>query len=378
MNLLLGMDAVYSMKTPLYEEHLKLGARMTTFAEWEMPLQYSSIVDEVRAVRTAAGIFDLSHMGELIIKGAEATSFLQLMTTNDVSSLRIGDAQYTLLCNEKGGILDDLILYRQDSDRYMLVTNAVNRNSDFNWLKNWLRERLTMSVTISDESANISLIAVQGPCSAYLLEGITNLDIHKLRRYTACQGYVGNVSCWIARTGYTGEDGFELFCSTTEVINLWHTLVQQGTHYGALPAGIGARDVLRIEAGYPLYDHELNSSITPVEARLLRPVKWSKPSFIGKEAILARHREGPQKILVGLEALERCVPRESYKVISEGSIVGNVTSGTFSPTLGRGIALAYVEPAHSANDTLLHVEIRNKLCLCRTVPLPFYRKSQPN
>ncbi|HUV04207.1 MAG TPA: glycine cleavage system aminomethyltransferase GcvT [Armatimonadota bacterium] len=360
------------MRTPLYDEHCRLGAKMTEFGGWEMPLYYSGIAREVQAVRCSAGIFDVSHMGELFVRGPGALGWLQFLTANDASVLQVGQAQYTLMCEEDGGVLDDLIVYRLDGDLYMLVVNAGNTESDFTWIQQHGRP----GAECENRSPETGLVSVQGPASSDLLQPVVDFDISTLPRFVVKRGRVGDTECWIARTGYTGEDGFEIFCSAADCPKVWTLVVDSGRGFGAEPAGLGARDVLRLEAGYPLYGHELTRTTTPVDARLLWVVKFAKPEFLGKEAILQASREGPKRLLVGLEAVERCVPRHGYDVTLAGLRIGYVTSGTFSPTLGKGIAMAYLEPSHAEQGAGVEVQIRGKPCTCNVVSTPFYRSKR--
>lgn len=357
------------MRTPLYDEHRRLGARMTSFAGWEMPVYYSGIADETLAVRSAAGIFDLSHMGELLVSGPAALDSIQYLTTNDASRLDIGQAQYSLMCSGNGGVLDDLIVYRLGKHSYMLVVNAANTDSDACWI---MRNKVG-ETQLKDESRTTASIAVQGPAAAAILSSAVSFDIDSLGRFRVQCGDVRGIRCRIARTGYTGEDGFELYCSWTEAVALWRAIVEVGGRLGARPIGLGARDVLRLEAGYPLYGYELTNSITPVDARLLWVVQFDKGDFLGKQAILTARESGPQKLLIGLEAIGKCVPRHGYNVRAAEDEVGRVTSGTFSPTLGKAIAMAYVCPEYSQTGRELDVVIRGKPCKCRIVPTPFYR-----
>lgn len=357
------------MRTPLYDIHCRLGAKMTEFAGWEMPLYYSGISHEVQAVRSCAGIFDLSHMGELVARGPGALDSVQFLTTNDVAVLEVGRAQYTLMCNEEGGVLDDLIVYRLDSDLYMLVVNAANAQSDFTWIQAHGRP----GAEWEDVSREMGLVAVQGPASSSLLQPMVDFDLNALPKFGIKHGRVGDIICWIARTGYTGEDGFEIVCSAADCPALWTLVLEAGRSVGAEPVGLGARDVLRLEAGYPLYGHELTRATTPVDARLLWVVKFAKPDFLGKRAISQARERGPKQLLVGLEALERCVPRHGYDVTLGQVRVGHVTSGTFSPTFGKGIAMAYVEPSHAKEGARVDVQIRGKPCSCKVVPTSFYR-----
>ena len=361
------------MRTSLYEEHRRSGAKITEFAGWEMPLYYSGIVQEVLAVRHSAGIFDLSHMGELIVAGDKALDFLQFLLTNDLSRIEIGQAQYTLMCDENGGIIDDLIVYHLAADEYMLVVNAANTASDFEWIQ----EHQRPGVRLENRSADIGLVAVQGPSSNDLLQRLVEFDLSTVSRFWVRQGRVGNIDSWVARTGYTGEDGFELYCSAPDSPALWQLLIEAGSAFRAVPAGLGARDILRIEVGYPLYGHELTRTRTPVDAGLLWVVEFAKASFLGKEGIMQRMEIGSDEVLTGLETVRRCVPRRGYDVVVGGLRVGQVTSGTFSPTLGKGIAMAYVEPQHARVGTKADVMVRGKSCPCRVVPMPFYRSAQP-
>lgn len=356
-----------NMKTPLYDEHLRLGAKMTEFAGWELPVYYSGIIREVAAVHSAAGVFDLSHMGELYISGSQAVETLQRLTTNDVTALDRGKAQYNLICNDNGGIIDDLILYRLDPDCFLLVVNAINTKSDFEWIRNHNAGR----AKLDDASDETALIAVQGPISEDILMPIIDFDVRKLSRFGIICGRVGDIQGWIARTGYTGEDGFEIYCSVEDCKALWRLLLEVGEPKGMIPCGLGTRDVLRIEAGYPLYGHELNTEITPVHARLLWVVKFSK-DFIGKEAILETINKGPGSLLVGLKSDERCVPRQGYDITFNEKIIGRITSGTFSPTIGKGIAMGYVGTQYTTENIQVCAQIRGKSCPCNIQKMPFY------
>jgi aminomethyltransferase len=359
------------MKTPLYREHLTLGAKMTEFAGWEMPLYYSGIVKEVKLVRRSAGIFDLSHMGQFVVSGPHALDLIQWVTTNDAARLKQGAAQYTLLCDESGGILEDLIVYRLRPSLFMLVVNASNLDADSQWMEGHNR----FGAVLQDRSSETGLVAVQGPLAARIMGPLVDFDLNALRRFNAAEGRVGDIDGWVARTGYTGEDGFEIYCAAEDAVSLWESLLEAGRAFDAQPAGLGARDILRLEAGYPLYGNELTRDVTPVDAGLLWVVEFAKEDFVGKEAIQHAAAQGPEQVLVGLEAVERCVPRHGYGVFADGERAGFVTSGTFSPTLEKGIAMAYVKPEY-ADAGALDVEIRGKPCPCGIVPMPFYRRAQ--
>lgn len=360
-------------RTPLYEEHVQLGAKITEFAGWEMPLYYTSIVKEVDAVRHRAGIFDLSHMGELLVSGPHALDLIQYVTTNDAAALSVGRAQYTLMCDEHGGIIDDLIVYRIASDEYLLIVNASNIDSDFAWIE----ENNELEADCENRSDDFGIIAVQGPLSQEILRLVVDTDLSALRRFGVVMARVGDAQAWIARTGYTGEDGFEICCRNTDSPGIWELVIQAGRPLGLEPVGLGARDVLRLEAAYPLYGNELTRQTTPVDAHLLWVVQFSKGDFLGKEAILQVKELGPQKLLAGLSTEQRCVPRHDQQITADGMLVGHVTSGTFSPTLGKAITLAYLRPEYTGVGTHVEVDIRGKLCLCEVVPTPFYRVKKP-
>ncbi|RLJ70118.1 aminomethyltransferase [Hydrogenivirga caldilitoris] len=335
------------MRTPFYEIHKELGARFTDFNGWEMPLQYSGIVEEVRAVREEAGVFDISHMGRLLISSGDAFNVLQQLTTNNLEKLKPGKVQYNLLTNERGGVKDDITLYMLSQDKFFICVNAGNRDKVKEWLGRYL--------PVEDLSQQTVQIALQGRQSQKLLSEfyeVSNLRYYHFKTF-------GDTI--ISRTGYTGEDGFEIYAPVEEGLKLFRELVQK-----AKPCGLGARDVLRIEAGFPLYGHEISEDITPLEANLDRFVDLSK-NFVGKEAMLKRDL---RRKLFGLELLERGVPREGYEILKDGKVVGVVSSGTFSPTLDKGIALCFVEldERREGNGVLLRVRNRSLRGVLRNYP----------
>jgi len=358
------------MKTPLYDAHLRSGARMTDFAGWEMPLQYAGIAHEVAVVRGKVGLFDVSHMGEFVISGPNALPLVQYLTTNNVEALDVGKAQYTLMCDENGGPIDDLIVYRTGSEEFLLVVNASNERADYQWIL----LHNTFGAEIENQSADTALIAIQGPMAERAIEDLSQFYVKSLGRFHIARSRVAGIDCRIARTGYTGEDGFEILCASSDAVELWHALMEAGKPFGIEPIGLGARDVLRLEAAYPLFGHELTREMTPVAAHLMWVVKPEKGEFIGRDAILRASKADPKKILVGLEALDRCIPRHGSDVLVEEEVVGRVTSGTFSPTLARGIALAYVDVEHAAVRTELQIDTGGRACACRVVPTPFYKR----
>lgn len=359
------------MKTPLYDEHLSLNAKMTDFAGWDMPLQYAGIAPEVEAVRNNAGLFDICHMGELIISGEESLTLLQNITTNDVSKIAIGKAQYNLICNDSGGVIDDIIVYRLQENEYLVIVNASNLETDYKWICS----KNTYKTDVKNISASTALIALQGPKAQEILQQLTGFDLSSLKRFSIAEFNIGGIECKVCRTGYTGEDGFELICEAINSVKLWKLLLETGKDFGIQPIGLGARDVLRLEAAYSLHGHEISPEINPVSAKLMWAVKPEKGDFIGKESILKVKEQGAKQILIGLEAVDRSIPRHGSAVLADGNIVGKITSGTFSPTLGKPIALAFVDVKYSEVGSMVDVVITpSRNCACRVVKTPFYSK----
>jgi aminomethyltransferase len=361
-------------RTPLYEQHRALGARMVEFGGWEMPVQYSSILEEHRAVRTRAGLFDVSHMGEFQVEGTEALPFLQYLVPNDVARLAINQALYTTLCLPSGGVIDDLLIYRLAEERYMVVVNAANIEKDLAWLQQQARRFKLLEV--SDRSAETALLALQGPQAQAILQPLTAVDLTGIRYYRAQPGSVAGLMCLISRTGYTGEDGFELYCSAAEAPQLWQRLLEAGQEYGLLPAGLGARDTLRLEAGYCLYGHELDERTNPLEAGLAWTVKFDKGEFIGREALLSVRDQGPARHLMGLEMLDPRVPRSGYALYAGEQAIGVVTSGAPGPTVNKNIGMAYVEAAWATPERRVEVDVRGRRLAAQLVTLPFYRRKK--
>lgn len=357
-------------RTPLYQVHKDLGAKLVGFGGWEMPIQYQGIIKEHEAVRTKAGLFDVSHMGELLVAGPDALSFLQRVITNDLAQIGIGKVLYTPLVKEDGGILDDLIIYNLGLDRYLLVVNASNKDKDLTWLQS----QLTGDVGITDKSDEYGLLALQGPLAAEIAQKITPIQLETLGLFQFAIGTVGEVPCLISRTGYTGEDGFELYCHPEELVKLWHSIMDAGASKGLVPCGLGARDTLRFEAALPLYGQELGEDINPLMAGLAWTVKFDKPDFIGREALLAIKAQGNDYKLVGLEMIERGIPRSNYPVLVNDQPVGWVTSGSFAPTKKANLALAYVKAQYGGLDQALAVEIRGKAIKAKVVKKPFYKR----
>ena len=377
------MSAV--IPSPLHEEHLALGASLTPFAGWDMPLRYTSDLAEHLAVRSAAGLFDLSHMGEIGVSGPQAARFLDTALVGNLGALRLHGARYTMICAADGGVLDDLIVYRLGESEYLVVANAANHDV----VVAALGERAAgFDVVVDDASLRTALVAVQGPRALEILTatpGLTGTDELAAMKYYACVPVTfDGVEVLAARTGYTGEDGFELFVDAAHVVALWRALLTAGEAFGLVPAGLAARDSLRLEAGMPLYGHELDTTTTPYDAGLGRVVRLDKVDetgaalgFVGREALAVRSEAPASRTLVGLEGLSRRAGRPGHPVVrADGSAVGEVTSGAPSPTLGHPVAMAYVTPDVAEPGTELGVDVRGRIEPVRVVALPFYRRPQ--
>jgi aminomethyltransferase len=363
-----------SHETPLHERHVALGARLIEFGGWLMPVQYSGILDEHKAVRERAGLFDLSHMGELFVEGPEAGQALAAALVSNPPALEIGRAHYSMIVAEDGGIIDDLIVYRLAKERFLVVANAANAPV----VSDALVERLSgFKAVLDDRSLAMALIAVQGPRSVDIVGPLTDVDLGSLRYYAIAEGHVAGIPALVARTGYTGEDGFEIFVENARAVELWDALTEAGKASGLAPVGLGARDTLRLEAGMPLYGNDLDRTTNPYEAGLGRVVKLDKPGdFVGRAALEKVARSGPARKLVGLVMEGRGIARHGYPVHRDDRRTGVVTSGTHSPSLGKAIAMAYVAPADAETGTILAVEIREQRVPARVVDLPFYKRQK--
>ncbi len=367
-------------RTPLTSVHERLGATLTGFAGWLMPLRYGSETAEHNAVRTAAGLFDLSHMGEITVAGPGAAAALDYALVGELSALAPGRARYTMICAEDGGILDDLIVYRLADDEFLVVANAVNTGV----VSGALTERAGAGAQVTDRTADYALIALQGPNATAILAQLTGADLAAVRYYASYPATVAGREILLARTGYTGEDGFELFTRPADAEPIWDALMAAGAAHGLAAAGLAARDTLRLEAGMPLYGNELGREVTPFDAGLGRVVKLGKPGdFVGRAALERRAAAEPRRELVGLASRSRRVPRHGYAVLWDGTASGTVTSGAPSPTLGRPIAMAYVavevaaqarEAGQDGQPARLAVDIRGSAVPADLVPLPFYRR----
>jgi len=358
-------------RTPLHAEHRRLGAKLVSFAGFEMPVQYpTGIQAEHRAVRECAGLFDVSHMGEFEVSGAEALALLQELTPNDVARLTPGKAHYTAFLNDRGGVIDDLILYRLGEELFLLVVNASNAALDWEWLQG---HATRFEVEVVDRSEETALLALHGPRAAEILEQVVDGGVGEVRPVHLVEGRVAGVSARIARTGYTGEDGFELFLPAAEATSVWRRLLEVGAPLGLLPVGLGARDTLRLEMGYPLHGNDLDPEHTLLEGGLRWVAKLDKGPFLGREVLLRQAEEGLERSLVGLRLLERGFPRAGYSVIAEGREIGSLTSGTVSPTLGEGIGMAYLPTPFAREGTRVRVRIRDRDLQAEVVRPPFYR-----
>jgi len=346
---------------------------MVDFAGWEMPVQYTGPMPEHLAVRTAAGLFDVSHMGEFEISGAGALDLIQRLTTNDVSRLEDNQVQYSTLTNEQGGVIDDLLVYRISSEYFLLVVNAGTTDKDFEWItKHADKDR----VEVHDTSAAYALMALQGPRSELILQGVTDHMLDRIPYYWSQKVRVDGIECRVSRTGYTGEDGFEIFCDPDHALHLWNRLLVTGHELGILPCGLAARNTTRLEAAFRLYGHDMDDSTTPLEAGLGWVVKLAKGDFIGRDALERQKREGLKRKLVGFEVLDRAPARDGYPILIGSQEVGQVASGSPAPFLGKNIGLAYLPIENCAVGTDISISIRGRAVPARVVETPFYRRER--
>jgi aminomethyltransferase len=358
-------------RTPLYDEHLAARGRMVEFGGWEMPVQYSGIIDEHQAVRNAAGLFDISHMGEIEVRGSDALAFLQHVATQDVGSIAVGQSNYSLLCKPDGGIVDDIFIYHLP-DVYLVVVNASNTDKDFAWLRDQAGQ---FDIELTNASARYAMLALQGPAAEGILGDLADIDVAGLAFHGVTGGTLtGDIPALIARTGYTGEDGFELFVEPVYAVQLWQSLLEHGNGAGLRPCGLGARDSLRFEACLALYGHEIDDTVNPYEARLGWVVKLNKGAFVGRERLAQIKQQGPQRRLVGFEMVERGIARGGYEIRSAGGEqIGEVTTGMPAPTLGKNLGMGYVPTALSSEGSEFDVIVRDKLVRARAVKMPFYK-----
>ncbi len=339
-------------RTPLYAAHLEWGAKMVPFGGWEMPVQYSGILEEHAAVRERVGLFDISHMGEFLVAGPNAERALNDLFTNDVSGIAVGQAQYTLMCNDQGGIIDDRIVYRLEPSVYLLIVNAGNIEKDFVWMNT----HATVSAVIENLSDRLAGLAFQGPAASQFFDFSAALPHFHIQRQE-----VFGKECWAARTGYTGEDGFELFCEATDGPHLWRMLLGWGEQFGIKPCGLGARDTLRLEMCYPLHGNDITEETSPIEAGLTKFVAFDKKSFVGRDILVEQKERGVRRKLMAFKMTEKSPPpRPHYTIVADGRKVGEVTSGTQSPTLGTGIGMGYVEATEAKTGAAIEIEVRSR------------------
>jgi len=370
-------EAVNGTPTPLYQEHCAADARLVEFAGYILPVQYTSVREEHHAVRNAAGLFDVSHMGEISIRGSRALEFVQNISCNDHSRQAVGRAQYTGIMTPQGTFVDDLLVHKMADDEYLLVVNASNRAKDVAYLHNLASSE--PDVVVEDCSEQYAQLALQGPAAASILQPITDQELGTLRYYRFFQATVAGAPALVARTGYTGEDGFEIYCDGQAAPAIWRALTEQGQPLGLKPAGLGARDMLRLEAGMALYGNDIDETVTPLEANLSWIVKLDKPSFLGRKALLEQQQTGLHRRLVGFVMCERGIPRHGYQVVAAsdpGAPVGVVTSGTFSWSLDKAIGLAMVPKEMTSPGSELGIMIRDRRARAVVVELPFYSRKK--
>ena len=368
------VSEVATKKTPLYDEHVRLGARMVPFAGWLMPVQYTGIVNEHQAVRNNIGIFDISHMGQLIAEGGSARTWLNTILTNNVDKLHVGTGQYTFLLNERGGIIDDLIVYRIAEQTFLLVVNAARTEEDFVWLQNHLKEGRTCR--LENRSADFGGVAIQGPRIAELFHALFDQDSDLPARNSIADFRFEETTVSVARTGYTGEDGIEVFFGATDAVTFWNAALEKGKPFGIKPCGLGARDTLRLEMCYPLNGSDLSPERNPIEAGLGFFVDLTKPNFISRDVLLKTKENGPREKLVPFRMKEKGPPpRPHYAVFQNGERIGEVTSGTLSPSLNWGVGMAYVSTAHAKIGAQIDIEIRGQKFPALIEKKPLYKKS---
>jgi aminomethyltransferase len=363
-------------KTHVYQYHKKHGS-VVEYAGYDLSVWFEGIVAECQHVRNNCGIFDVSHMGRVIVEGKGAQSFLDHLTTNDVSRLDVGRGHYSLLLNQRGGIMDDLTIFRLESQRYLVVYNAANREKNWSWL---VKNKPISDMILSDVSDNVAMFAVQGPRAATVLRNASGVKLEEIERYGTREVKIADAPCLLTRSGYTGEDGFELYIWNTSVndpsvaVKLWDKLLSAGRELGIAPVGLGARDVLRLEAGMCLYGNDIDENTSPVEAKLNWVVRLDKPDFVGKKPIQELRENGPNRVRIGFRMTEKGIPRQSQDLFSNSEHVGKVSSGTFSPTLSLGLGMGYVPPSLAGVGDSLSVGIRDRRVRAEIVKLPFYQR----
>lgn len=360
-------------KTPLYDEHVKLGGNVVEYAGWLLPIQYKGLVPEHEAVRNAVGLFDVSHMGEITVKGKDALKFVDYLMTNDITSIVDNQVIYTFMCYPDGGVADDLLVYRIKEDDFYLVVNASNADRDFEWI---LKQKGDFDVVVENISDAVGEVAIQGPLAEKTLQKLTDTDLSKIEFFHLQRDVnIAGVNCMVSRTGYTGEDGFEVYTDNEGIVKVWNAILEAGEENGILPTGLGCRDTLRFEASLPLYGHEMSEEITPLEAGFKYFVKLDKAGdAIGKEALNKQWSEGLKRKLAGFEMLERGIPREGYEIYKDGEKIGHVTTGYMSPTLKKNIGNALIKTEYTELGTEVDIMIRNKPVKAKIISKKFLKK----
>lgn len=358
-------------RTPLYEAHCRLGGKIIDFGGWELPVQYSGIIEEHEIVRKAAGLFDVSHMGEITVKGPDAQEYIEKLVTNSILKAKEYQIVYSPMCYPDGGVVDDLLVYKYTAEDYLLVVNASNTDKDFQWMK----DNLEGQVEIKNVSESYVQLALQGPKAEAILQKLTDTDLSTIKFYHFLpEVYVDGHKAIVSRTGYTGEDGFEIYLAPSDGVKLWDKILTEGKEEGILPVGLGARDTLRFEASLPLYGQEISQNISPLEAGLGKFVKLGKESFSGRDALAKQLDEGLKRKLVGFEMIDRGIPRSHYEVQVNGEAAGFVTTGSFSPTLKSNIGMALIKTEYATEGGEIEIIIRNKALKAKIIPMPFYSK----
>ena len=358
-------------RTPLYNKHLEQKGRLIDFGGWELPVEYSGIIPEHEAVRNAAGLFDVSHMGEVTVTGEDAEKYIQQMVTNDISNMNSQQIYYSLMCYPDGGVVDDLLIYKYNREKYLLVINAANTEKDVEWLQAYA----SGNVKVENVSSEYAQVALQGPKAQKILKKLTDKNLDDIKFFHFCDEVpFGEIKAFVSRNGYTGEDGFELLVAPQDAETLWDSIIEAGKDEGLIPVGLGARDTLRFEVCLPLYGHEISDSITPLEAGLGTFVKLDKDDFIGKEALKTQKSLGVKRKLCALEMIDRGIPRAGFEVFLEGIKIGAITTGSYSPTLKKNIGLALLNIEFSAEGSEVEILIRNKLLKAKIIKKPFYAK----
>ncbi|KKP36764.1 MAG: glycine cleavage system aminomethyltransferase T, aminomethyltransferase [Candidatus Peregrinibacteria bacterium GW2011_GWF2_33_10] len=360
------------LKTPLNEVHKKLGARMVDFGGWEMPVVYTNQIEEHHAVRKFAGIFDVSHMGEIMFTGKDAFNLIQKLVSRDISAMDNGKVMLCVLCNEQGGIIDDLTVYKFNEEKYMLVVNAGTQENDYQWM---IQHKQNFDVEVKNVSFEITKLDLQGPNAQKILQKLTKEDLNEIKRYRFKEILIDNVEMIVSRSGYTGEDGFELYFLNQYAEQIWNKIMEIGKNDGLIPCGLGSRDTLRTECGMMLYGHDIDTNMTPFESVYGFAVSLNK-NFIGKEVLEKQKNEGTKKKLVGFEMIDRGIARQHYSIFKNGEKIGEVTSGTPSPTLNKNIGMGYVRTEDAIVDSTIEIQIRDNFAKAKIVSLPFYVRTK--